>query len=231
MAAAVLRGVPCGASAEPHAHAPGRRRRLWLLQASKTPPARDLRATGGRPFGNLASARTRVCKGGNNVVLRRAALLHRAIGSRHGCRSASAPLRGAARHQRGARVRRWSHPLSHVPPCPATKQAKAAARGALHARRLVGRARRPRRGGGATPFANQPGATCATRACKSGRHAPRAASAPRFGVVTKKGSDRPTFLSPTLRCPRASDPLRSRYAPQGTRAAAGTVGARARRAW
>ena len=171
------------------------------------PQKRPLRATCAPPGGGrLAiwlSARTRVCKGGNNVVLRRAALLHRAIGSRHGCRSASAPLRGAARHQRGARVRRWAT----LPPRAALlQQAKAAARGALHARRLVGRARRPRRGGGATPFAKQPGATCATRACKSGASRAARSQCPSLWRGYEKRIRSANFFVANMTLPCASDP-------------------------
>ena len=197
MAEAVLRGVPCGASAEPHAHAPGRRRRLWLLQASKSPLRATCAPPGGGRLAIWLSARTRVCKGGNNVVLRRAALLHRAIGSRHGCRSASAPLRGAARHQRGARVRRWA---TLYPTCrPALQQNKPRPpRVGLCTRGDWSDAPDARAGeGGQPPLPNSQAPRARRARARAARHAPRAASAPRFGGVTKKGSDRPTFLSPT----------------------------------
>ena len=42
------------------------------------------------------------------------------------------------------------------------------------------------------------------------------------------GAGVPAFPAPARRFPRSSDPRRNRYAPQGTRAAGGTVGARAR---
>ena len=44
-------------------------------------------------------------------------------------------------------------------------------------------------------------------------------------------TESPNFSAANVPFPRASDPRRSRYVSQGTRAAGGAVGAQARRTW
>ena len=58
-------------------------------------------------------------------------------------------------------------------------------------------------------------------------HSGRARGQRHFGRH-RLGAGVPAFPAPARRFPRSSDPRRNRYAPQGTRAAGGTVGARAR---